>query len=128
MTARRRRGGLDRIREHDPYLIGAVVCLAATWPAVIGVFLGVFPLVWWSVATAYLGISWLAPGVLAGAWAARRAKARSARRPNLRGVVVGFGSSLGLLVLLSTLLAANGLGDVDSEPTEAMGSAATSDQ
>jgi hypothetical protein len=119
---------MSRIRERDPYLFGAILCLAATWPALVGVFLGLYPLIWWSVVTAYVGISWLAPGVLAGASATRRAKARSARRPNLRGVLVGFASSLGLLVVLSSFLAAAGLGDVESDSTEVRGSPAKSDQ
>jgi len=113
---------MSRVRERDPYLLGAVVCLAATWPALVGVFLGVYPLIWWSVATAYLGISWLAPGVLAGTWATRREKARSARRANLRGVLVGLVSSISLLALLSTALAGAGLGDIDSDSTEVVDS------
>ena len=113
------------LRERDPYLLGAIACLLATWPALLGVSLGVYAALWWSVATAYVGISWLAPGVLLGAWAARRARTRSARRPNLRGVLVGVVSCIGLLAVLSTLLVASVGEDIDSSSNDVVESLPT---
>jgi len=78
-----------------------------TFPAaVVGGALDVFPLAWWGVASAYLGISWLVPGACAGAAAEQWGKDRGVKRPNALGFTVGPLVSVGLLLLVALILAA----------------------
>jgi hypothetical protein len=97
--------GFDRLRSRDKWALGALACVLVTFPALLlGSALDVFPLLWWGVATAYLGISWLAPGALAGTAAAEWGKERGRKRPNALGFTVGAIVAVGLLVLVATIL------------------------
>ena len=93
---------LASLRSHERWAFAAVACVVATFPAlVVGRAFDVFPLVWWGVVTAYLGISWLVPGACAGAAAAQWGKDWGKKRPNALGFTVGPAVTVGLLVLVA---------------------------
>jgi hypothetical protein len=93
------------LRGRDRWAVGALVCVLVTLPALLlGSALDVFPLLWWGVASLYLGISWLAPGVFAGAAASEWGKKLGVKRPKALGLAVGPIVALGLLVLAATIL------------------------
>jgi hypothetical protein len=98
------------------WVIAAAACVVATWiPLVIGLVFDVFPLVWWGVVSAYLGISWLAPAAFLGVAAAERTKQGAKSHPKVLGVASGVGAGIVALTSMALLLAAFGAGTTDEE-------------
>ncbi len=98
------------------WVIAAAACVVVTWvPLVIGVVFDVFPLVWWGVVSAYLGISWLAPAAFLGVAAAKHAKQGDGSHPNIVGVASGVGAGIVAVFSVALLLAAFGAGTTDDE-------------
>jgi hypothetical protein len=63
------------------------VIVAATWlPGLIGNAFSLSPAAWWGVASGYLGLSWLVPGLLVGQTVKRMSSTRSPRRARIYGI------------------------------------------
>jgi hypothetical protein len=104
----------DNPRRRRWLLLAAAACLVASWlPLAVGAALDVYALEYWGVVTLYLGLGWLAPGILVGAAAGDRARARRKAHPTRASIAVGVAATVGFLVLGATLGAAAGL---ESEP------------
>jgi mono/diheme cytochrome c family protein len=85
----------------------AGACIAATWVPLLSLFVvRAYALGYWSVLAAYLGLSWLAPGVLIGVAAAGLARERGRAKPNRVGVTTGIAATALLLVAVATGLTA----------------------
>lgn len=101
----RRHGGRRRARRHPRrFLRRAGVLLLVTWiPAALG-GLGVAPLGAWAVASGYLGVNWLLPGVLVGAAAREYAACRGFRYSRAAGLAAATLSAVCLLLVAGTLI------------------------
>ena len=94
---------------------GAALVAVTLIPLALGAALDIYPFLYWGVLSAYLGLSWAAPGGLLGLAAAQRAERAGGRLINTLGISVGLVTGIGLLVVVATLLAV-GTGD---EPASA---------
>lgn len=74
----------------------------------LGVALDVYPFVYWGVLSAYIGLSWAAPGALLGLAAAQRAERAGGRLINTVGITVGVVTAIALLVVVASLIDAAG--------------------
>jgi hypothetical protein len=94
------------------FALAAVACVSATWlPSLIGAGLDFDPFRYWSVLSAYLGISWLLPGVFVGIATADWARGQGRERPKAVGIAVGVGVGAGLIVGWASLMVALGAGE-----------------
>jgi hypothetical protein len=71
------------------------VIVGATWlPGLIGNVFSLSPAVWWGVASGYLGLSWLVPGLLVGHTVKRMSSRRSPRLARLYAFAAGLPATL----------------------------------
>jgi hypothetical protein len=106
---------LGTVTRRGWFALAAAACVSATWlPSLIGAGLDFHPFRYWSVLSAYLGISWLLPGVFAGIASADWARARSRGRPRAVGTAVGVGVGAALIVGWASLMVALGEGEEDA--------------